>query len=338
MQELFKPRSLKAGDNIALISISGGRGGDADMISRLYEGKRRLEEIYHLNILMTPNALMGSDYLYKHPEARGADLMWAIKNKDVHGIICIMGGDDSYRVLPFIDLNAIHENPKIFMGYSDITSWTTVFAMAGVVSFYGPNILTPIAQPVKLDSYTKLAIEKSLFHKDIIGEIKPCDAYTNIEWKPISESEISWRKNTGYKILQGKGKARGRLFGGCGAPLRQIMGTKYFPKPEFFKECILFLEIGSPYGSALAGLHELRALDAAGVFKDANGLIVNQLNEEEEGVLLKFFKYEANREDLIVLENVDFSHRTPMTVIPVGIMAEIDCDTVSFQIIEPCVS
>lgn len=134
------------------------------------------------------------------------------------------------------------------------------------------------------------------------------------------------------------GKARGRLFGGCGTPLRQIMGTKYFPKPEFFKECILFLEIGSPYGSALAGLHELRALDAAGVFKDANGLIVNQLNEEEEGVLLKFLKYEANREDLIVLENVDFSHRTPMTVIPVGIMAEIDCDTVSFQIIEPCVS
>ena len=65
---------------------------------------------------------------------------------------------------------------------------------------------------------------------------------------------------------------------------------------------------------------------------------MNQLNEEEEGVLLKFLKYEANREDLIVLENVDFSHRTPMTVIPVGIMAEIDCDTVSFQIIEPCVS
>lgn len=89
MQELLKPRALKAGDTIALISISGGRGGDDDMISRLYEGKRRLEEIYQLNVLMTPNALMGSDYLYKHPEARGADLMWAIKNKDVHELFVL---------------------------------------------------------------------------------------------------------------------------------------------------------------------------------------------------------------------------------------------------------
>ncbi len=249
-----------------------------------------------------------------------------------------MGGDHSYRVFPFIDINVIHDNPKVFMGYSDIASWTTLFAVAGVMSYYGPNLLTPIAQPIKLDDYTMQAIRKCLFSKDKIGEIKPCDSYTNIEWRNVSENDIIWTKNTGYKILQGKGKAQGRLFGGCGAPIRQIMGTKYFPKPEFFNDCILFLEIGSQYGSLLAGLHELRALDAAGLFKHANALITTHLNEDEEEMLLKFLKYEANREDLIVLENVDFGHRTPITVIPVGAMAEIDCDKVLFNIIESVVS
>lgn len=85
-------------------------------------------------------------------------------------------------------------------------------------------------------------------------------------------------------------------------------------------------------------MHELRAFDAAGLFKHANALITAHLNEDEERMLLKFLKYEANREDLIVLENVDFGHRTPMTVIPVGAMAEIDCDKVSFNIIESGVS
>ena len=44
--------------------------------------------------------------------------------------------------------------PKVFMGYSDIASWNTCFAVADVVSYYGPNVLTPIAQPGKLDGYT----------------------------------------------------------------------------------------------------------------------------------------------------------------------------------------
>lgn len=78
------------------------------------------------------------------------------------------------------------------------------------------------------------------------------------------------------------------------------------------------LEIDSPYGSVLAGLHDLRALDAAGMFKQVAGIIVGQLSEEEESMLVKFLKYEACREDIPVLSNVDFIHRTPMTVIPMG--------------------
>ena len=334
MQELIVPKALKKGDTIALISISGGRAGDADMLYRYEIGKKRLEEIWGLNVITTPNALAGSEFLYEHPEVRAKDLMWALENKTISGIICMMGGDDSYRVFPYIDIEVVRNNPKVFMGYSDIASWMAVFAKAGVRAYYGPNLLTPIAQPAALDEYTKNAITKCLFSTEIIGEIPACKEFTNIEWKNITKDEIAWTPNSGYRLIQGSGVVRGRIFGGTVGPLQQIMGTDYFPDSEFFKDCIVALEIGSPYGSPLAGLHQLRALDAAGVFKYVAGIITGQINEKEEQILTKFLKHEAKREDIPVLSNVDFVHRTPMAVIPMGAMTEIDCNNITLKILE----
>lgn len=334
MFKLEVPKALKKDDTIALISISGGRAGDEDMLYRYEIGKRRLEEIWGVHVITTPNALAGSKFLYEHPEARAEDLMWAMQNTEINGIICMMGCDDSYRVLPYIDLNVIKNNPKVFMGYSDITSWMAIFAKAGLRAYYGPNVLTPIAQPAALDNYTKEAMTKCLFSTAIIDSVTACSEYTNIEWHNIGKEDIKWISNTGYRLLQGNGVVRGRIFGGCAGPLRQIMGTAFFPSRDFFKDCIIMLEIGLPYGSILAALHDLRALDAAGMFRHAAGIITGQLSEEEEKMLLKFLKYEARREDIPVLLNVDFVHRTPMTVIPIGAMAEIDCNRVTFRIME----
>ncbi|HJC25722.1 MAG TPA: LD-carboxypeptidase [Candidatus Eisenbergiella merdavium] len=334
MYQLEVPKMLKRGDTIALISISGGRAGDEDMLYRYETGKKRLEETWGVHVVTTPNALAGSKFLYEHPEARAEDLMWAMQNKEIKGIICMMGGDDSYRVLPYIDLDIIKNNPKVFMGYSDITSWMAVFAKAGVRAYYGPNLLTPVAQPVTLDNYTKEAITKCLFSAEVIGDIPACSEYTNIEWRNVDKNEIKWTNNTGYRLVQGNGVVRGRIFGGCAGPLRQIMGTEFFPKRDFFKDCIIMLETGLPYGGDLAGLHDLRALDAAGMFEHAAGMIIGQLSDEEEQVLIRFLKYEAHREDLPVISNVDFVHRTPMTVIPMGAVAEIDCSRVALRILE----
>ena len=209
-----------------------------------------------------------------------------------------------------------------------------VLAKAGIRAYYGPNLLTPIAQPVALDQYTKEAITKCLFSTEIIGDVSACPKYTNIEWRNVGKNEIKLVTNTGYRLVQGSGVVQGRLFGGCAGPLRQIMGTEFFPSRDFFKDCIIMLEIVSPYGNVLAGLHELRALDAAGMFRQAAGIMIGQLSKEEENMLVKFLKYEARREDIPVLSNVDFVHRTPMTVIPMGAMAEIDCSCVTFKIME----
>ncbi len=334
MIKLTKPARLRQGDTIAAISISGGRAGDSDMLWRYELGKKRLEECFGLHVVETPHALRGSEYLYRNPEARAEDLTWALKDPLVKGIIATMGGDDAYRLLPYINFEAIHDNPKIFLGYSDITTMCVCFTYAGVMSYYGPNLLTPIAQPGSLDPYTKNAVCKALFSEGPIGPVEPCPKYTQIEWQNKPETEIIWHDNPGYQILQGRGAVRGRLLGGCLGPLQQIMGTEIFPGKDLWEGCILFLENGSPYGSALAGLHGWRALAACGALEKCAGLITTAMNEEEKQILLKVLREEVHREDLPVLVNVDFGHRTPMTVLPLGAMVEIDCERAALTILE----
>lgn len=337
LKELTIPDKLNKGDTVAFISISGGRAGDADMLPRYEEGKSRFEKIFGVNVIETPNALKGSSYLYAHPEKRAEDLMWALSSSDIKGIICIMGGDDSYRVLPHIDIDVIRNNPKVFMGYSDIATWNAVFAHAGVRSYYGPNVLTPIAQPGNLDPYTEASIRRAIFENGIIGEIKPCAEYTPTNWTATSSEEITWTPNPGYKVFQGEGKVKGHILPVCGGPLQQILGTKYFPSSSMWKDSIIALEYGSPintYGSPLAALHQLRQFAAAGVFDEAKAILTGPIDDECRDSLKKVINKEVGREDMVILENVDFIHRTPMTVLPVGALAEIDCTNATFTICE----
>lgn len=337
MNNLIKPRKLRRGDTVATISISGGRAGDSDMLERYRIGKGRLQHIFGLNVIETPNALKGSEFIYNNPKARVEDLMWALTNPEVKGIIANMGGDDSYRILPYIDYDVIRNNPKIMMGYSDISTLHNIFTYAGVTSFYGPNILTPIAQPGELDEYTKNCIEQVLFSSEIIGDVKPCNAWTKINWKNVSGEEVDWVPNAGYRVINGHGKVQGRLVGGCCGPLQQIMGTEIFPSAYKWKDSIIFMEIGIPYSDTISGLHLVRAFAATGMFRQAKGLICTNLSTEAEKQILKVICLEEGLQDFPILSNVDFGHRTPMAIIPTGVLAEVDCDKATFSILESAV-
>lgn len=95
-----------------------------------------------------PNSLKGEDHLYNNPQARADDLMTAFKDDSIKAIIANIGGDDSIRLLPYIDFDVIRENPKIFMGYSDTTISHLFCLKAGITSYYGPAILTDFAENI----------------------------------------------------------------------------------------------------------------------------------------------------------------------------------------------
>ena len=99
---------------VGIVSLSSGIIGESFVQHEVEIGIRRLRE-YGMEVRFMPNALKGLEYIKDHPEKRAEDLTWALKNETVQGIICNQGGDDSYRVLPFIDIQVIHDHPKVFM-------------------------------------------------------------------------------------------------------------------------------------------------------------------------------------------------------------------------------
>ena len=132
---MLKPERLRKDDKIAIVSLSSGMLGEKEFIHKYELGKRRLEEKFGLKVVTMPNTLKGIEYLYEHPEKRAEDLMKAFKDKTIKAIICAIGGDDTIRLLPYIDYNVIKENPKIFMGFSDTTANHLMMYKAGLVSY-----------------------------------------------------------------------------------------------------------------------------------------------------------------------------------------------------------
>lgn len=109
---MIKPQKLNKGDKVATISLSTGMAGDQQFRYRYELGRRRLAELFGLEVIAMPNSLKGSQYLYENPQARAEDFMNAFKDPSIKGIFSNIGGDDTLRILPYIDLDVIKENPS----------------------------------------------------------------------------------------------------------------------------------------------------------------------------------------------------------------------------------
>lgn len=344
---MIKPERLKMGDKVAIVSLSDGMLGEKQYLHKYELGKKRLEEKFGLEVISMPNALKGIDYLYKHPEKRAEDLMEAFKDKSIKAIICAIGGDDTIRLLPYIDYDIIKSNPKIFMGFSDTTANHFMMYKAGVVSYYGPALITDFAEYVDMYDYTENAVRDLLFDAKTNYEIKKCNYWTNehtIEWrngKNINKQKTRIKDEKGYEIIQGKGKVRGKLLGGCLDAFPIYNGTTIWPTLEEWKDKIIFLETCENMPEPYLVMYYLRNLGAQGIFNVAKGIIVGKPRAEkyyeEYKEVYKTVLREFNREDMPVLYNVNFGHSCPIGIIPYGIECELDIDNKKITLLEPIV-
>ena len=86
---------------LAIVSLSAGVLGEDFVKHELEIGLKRLTDL-GLEVSFMPNALKGIDYLKQHPEARAADLLQAFRDPEIDMILCAIGGDDTYRLLPYL--------------------------------------------------------------------------------------------------------------------------------------------------------------------------------------------------------------------------------------------
>ena len=342
---MIKPKRLKAGDKVAVVSLSSGILGEPWAIHKFDLAKQRMKELFGLELVAMPNALKGNEFIYNNPKARAEDLMDAFKNPEIKAVFCSIGGFDGIRILPYIDFDVLKNNPKIFSGFSDSTSHHFMMYYAGLMSFYGPNIMCDFSQYIKMSDYTINAIRKLWFEGVENYEIKPSEIYSLEEDKVMwgeanmNKDRVWHTENIGYEILQGNGKIEGELLGGCIDVLIDLMGTKIWPTADKWKDKILFIETSESNMPPVYIEGILRNFAAQGILKNIKGIMFgkpakNDYYEDYKKSILKIVVGEEKLTDLTIIYNVNFGHSAPIGIIPYGAKCEIDADEKTIKLLE----
>lgn len=341
-------RKLKNGDKVAIVSLSKGILGEEFCSHNIEIGVKRLKA-YGLEPVFMPNALKGIEYLDKNPKARAKDLKDAFLDDSISGIICAIGGDDTYRLIPHLMedtefIEAVKKHPKLFTGFSDTTINHLLFYRLGLSTYYGPNFICDLGEVAnEMLPYSKKAFESYLEgtdYKEIVSSEFWYEERTDFSKKAIGIDRISHKEERGFELLQGSKYFQGPLLGGCLESFYDILSTtrykdekevcqKYgiFPSIEEWKGKILFIETCEEKPVPEIFEKEIIALKDKGIFDVINGILFGKPQDEayyeDYKVILKRV---INNETVPIVYNVNFGHSTPRCVLQYGAMARVDME------------
>ena len=345
---MIKPNRLKRGSRVAAVSLSWG--GPGAFLHRYAAGRRQFEDEFGVAVTETAHALRDPAWLARNPRARADDLLAAFADPAVDGIIATIGGDDSIRLLPYLDLDVIRNHPKVFMGYSDTTVTHCVCRAAGLVSFYGPAFMSGFAENTGMFPYMVDSVRRTLFESEPIGTLPPnASGWTveHLDWADPSNQSVARKLNpcTGWIFHQQEGVVEGRLFGGCVEVLDWLRGTPVFPPADSLAGAILFLETSEEAPPPEMLEHFVRSLAAMGCLEPLAGILLGRPGGQIDPALFPAYgdtlcrtvHEEYGLRELPIVSNMDFGHTDPMMVLPLGLRLRIDFERRELSILEAAV-
>lgn len=335
---------------IGIVSLSSGVLGEDFVAHEVKIGIERLKE-YGIEVEFLPNSKKGIEFIKNSPEARAKDLIKAFKDDSIDMILCAIGGDDTYRLLPYLFENNELEKiakQKIFLGFSDTTMNHFMLNKVGIKTFYGQAFLPDICElSNEMLPYSEHFFEE-LINNGRIKEIYPSDVWYN-EREDFSEKSIGIsmeeHQNRGFELLRGNAKFEGQILGGCLETIFDIFDNsryedtvylcqKYnlFPSLNEWENKILLLETSEEKPKPELFRKMILKLQEYGIFDVISGLIIGKpQNEEYYEEYKQILLDEIKNQDLSIVYNINVGHSTPRCIIPFGVDAKVDVER---QIIE----
>lgn len=330
---------------VAIVSLSSGTIGEDFVAHEVEIGVRRLQNL-GLNVTFLPHARKGLDYIKNHPEDRAADLLQALRDPQIDMILCAIGGDDTYRLLPSLFENdelAKAVNRKIFLGFSDTTINHFMLHKVGLNTFYGQSFLADICELGKeMLPYSKHYFEE-LIKTGTIREVRPSDTWYE-ERTDFSPSQIGTpltaRPNHGFELLQGAPVFSGEILGGCIDSIYDMFsGDRYadmpllcqkyqlFPSREEWSGKILLLETSEEKMPPETYRKALQHLKGTGIFEVISGVLVGKpMNETYAQEYKQLLVEVIDKPDLPIVCNVNIGHAQPRCILPFGVCATVDAE------------
>ena len=313
---VIKPRRLAAGDTVALVAPASATFETVD----LEIAKESLEAL-GLKVTVGGHLLDRHGYLAGQDRDRAADINRFFADPAVKAVLPIRGGWGSSRVLPYLDFDIIRQNPKIVLGFSDITALLlAIFAKTGLVTFHGPN------GSGRWDEFSVGWVRRVLFEGQAVTMENPRE-----RGDFLAQTENRIQTIT-------PGVARGRMLGGNLTVLTAIIGSAFLPA---WDGAILFLEdVGEDIYRVDRMMTTLRL---AGVLERISGLVFGTCSECEPGqgfgslTLEEVFNDHIKPLGIPAWRGAMIGHRMPQFTIPVGIPVEIDATAGRIRMIEAAV-
>ena len=315
---MLKPARLKPDAIVGIVSPAGATF-ERDDLDIVQDAVKALGLIPKLS----PHLLDRYGYLAGQDKDRAADLNQMFADSKVTAILPIRGGWGCSRMLPYLDYNIIRQNPKIIVGFSDITALTlAIYARTGMITFHGPNGLT--SWKTKQTEYFRRVL--------FAGE--------SMTFQNLKDGDDEDRlMQVKYRIKTiNPGIAKGRLIGGNLSVLSGIVGSPYLPD---LKGAILFLEETNENIYRIDRM--MTHLKIAGVFDKLAGFIFGQcpgcapdadygsLTLEE--VILDHIKPLA----IPAWSGAMIGHIEPILTLPIGLEVEIDSRLGTIRMLESAV-
>jgi len=252
-------------------------------------------------------------YLAGSDEARARDLNAMFADVEVDAIFCTRGGYGTPRLLDQIDYAAIKANPKILVGYSDITALQlAMFRNAQLVTFSGPMVAVEMWKG--MDPFTERHFWQTLT-------------------EPTTKARLT-APNGAMKIVKG-GQVRGRLLGGCLSLICSLLGSEFLPD---FRDAILILEDRGEEPYKIDRM--LTQLRLAGILYQIRGLILGQFVEcdpKSSSPSLSFDEVVTDLTadlDIPIVAEFPYGHLDVKYTIPIGVEAGLNADEGFLEILE----
>lgn len=311
-----RPKALRPGDTVALITPSTYVSDPDDLLLA-----RRTVEYFGLRPKFGKNVGKRNGYLAGSIPERVDDLHAAFADPEVKAVFCTRGGYGAAMLLDRIDFALIRRNPKIFLGYSDITALHLgIHQKAGLVTFHGPTALSDFSE------YTVDHFRRALFSPKPLGELKnPAETNTLRPRHPV-------------RTLRG-GKATGELTGGNLTLIATTMGTPWEIQTD---NKLLFLEDVDEQPYSMDRM--LTQLRLAGKFRNIRGLVLGECTDCRPRDFRPSFRstftlgevYDNILGDLSVpiVSGMTIGHTSDQMTLPLGLTATLDADAAALTISE----
>lgn len=326
---IIKPVALKKGDAIGVIVPAGPI--NRERFDRALERLR----IRGFQLKFYGDIYRSSRYLAGDDDTRANELMAAFADPETAAVWCARGGYGVMRLLDRIDFNVIRQNPKVLVGFSDITALhTAINQRTGLVTFHGPNVQDGFGKPDDMPPANELALWQNLCGQAAADKSMNDASHANAQAAATYSYDLRVGDNVSPREIRG-GIATGQLIGGNLAVLCGMLGTPFEIETE---GRILFLE---DIGERLYRIDRyLTQLRLAGKLNAVAGVLLGDFSydstdqREDPADIARFLQVFFSPLGVPILAGFPAGHEAINLTLPIGGLIELDADAGRVTLLE----